>query len=36
VHFSDTEEEAAALFRDTNSAGFYHYFGGLVSPRRFV
>jgi hypothetical protein len=29
VHFGRTEEEAVALFRDTNFAGFYNYFGGF-------
>jgi alkanesulfonate monooxygenase SsuD/methylene tetrahydromethanopterin reductase-like flavin-dependent oxidoreductase (luciferase family) len=29
VHFGDTEEEAVSLLRDTNFAGFYHYFGGF-------
>jgi hypothetical protein len=29
VHFGRTEEEAVALFRDTNYAGFYNYFGGF-------
>src|SRR6202022_4828716 len=29
VHFGRTEEEAEALFRETNYAGFYHYFGGF-------
>jgi len=29
VHFGRTEEEAVALLRDTNYAGFYNYFGGF-------
>lgn len=29
VHFGDTEAEAVALLRDTNYAGFKHYFGGF-------
>jgi alkanesulfonate monooxygenase SsuD/methylene tetrahydromethanopterin reductase-like flavin-dependent oxidoreductase (luciferase family) len=29
VHFGKTETEAVALLRDTNYAGFRHYFGGF-------
>jgi hypothetical protein len=29
VNFGCTEEEAVALLRDTNYAGFYNYFGGF-------
>jgi alkanesulfonate monooxygenase SsuD/methylene tetrahydromethanopterin reductase-like flavin-dependent oxidoreductase (luciferase family) len=29
IHFGDTEDQAVALLRDTNFAGFYHYFGGF-------
>ncbi|MDO9710092.1 LLM class flavin-dependent oxidoreductase [Paracraurococcus lichenis] len=29
VHFGATEDEAVALLRDTNYAGFKHYFGGF-------
>jgi len=29
IHFGRTEEEAVALLRDTNYAGFYNYFGGF-------
>jgi len=29
LHFGRTEEEAVALLRDTNYAGFYNYFGGF-------
>ena len=29
VHFGRTEEEAVELLRDTNYAGFNHYFGGF-------
>jgi alkanesulfonate monooxygenase SsuD/methylene tetrahydromethanopterin reductase-like flavin-dependent oxidoreductase (luciferase family) len=29
VHFGNTEAEAVALLRDTNYAGFNHYFGGF-------
>ena len=29
VHFGRTEDEAVALLRDTNYAGFNHYFGGF-------
>jgi hypothetical protein len=29
VHFGRTEEEAVALFRETNYAGFNNYFGGF-------
>jgi alkanesulfonate monooxygenase SsuD/methylene tetrahydromethanopterin reductase-like flavin-dependent oxidoreductase (luciferase family) len=35
VHFGRTEEEAVALFRDTNYAGFYHYFGGFGFAEAF-
>jgi hypothetical protein len=35
VHFGRTEEEAVALFRETNYAGFYHYFGGFGFPEAF-
>ena len=35
VHFGRTEEEAVALFRDTNFAGFYHYFGGFGFAEAF-
>jgi alkanesulfonate monooxygenase SsuD/methylene tetrahydromethanopterin reductase-like flavin-dependent oxidoreductase (luciferase family) len=35
VHFGGTEEEAVALFRDTNYAGFYHYFGGFGFAEAF-
>lgn len=29
IHFGDTEDEAVNLLRETNYAGFYHYFGGF-------
>jgi alkanesulfonate monooxygenase SsuD/methylene tetrahydromethanopterin reductase-like flavin-dependent oxidoreductase (luciferase family) len=29
LHFGRTEEEAVALLRETNYAGFYNYFGGF-------
>ena len=35
VHFGRSEEEAVALFRDTNYAGFYHYFGGFGFAEAF-
>ena len=35
VHFGRTEEEAVALFRDTNYAGFYHYFNGFGFAEAF-
>ena len=35
VHFGRTEEEAVALFRETNYAGFYHYFGGFGFAEAF-
>jgi len=35
IHFGRTEEEAVALFRDTNYAGFYHYFGGFGFAEAF-
>ena len=39
VHFGRTEEEAVALLRDTNYAGFYNYFGGFgfnSAPAAFI
>ena len=29
IHFGRTEDDAVALLRDTNYAGFYNYFGGF-------